>query len=145
MAKRYVLSPIIGSGSGGPANAFRASVGDVSQTNSNAIIPSLSNGHPKFNFAICVVGTLNLPGVLAVSNAYVFPEYPLDARMDGMEPETRTALVQSVEAYDMDGNGLHLVADHADGDSYRAVITSIGQQIEPVFNLNNFDTAEPTP
>ena len=144
--KRYTLSPVTGAGTF--QSPFRAAVSDVSQTNTNSLIPTHGQGHPdegqpKYNFALSIVGTANLAGVLAVSNSYVFPDYPLDGEMGGMEAETRTAFEQSVEAYDLDGAGLHLDASHQSAESWRTVLTRIGQQIEPAFNVNNFDAQEP--
>lgn len=145
MAKRYFISPIIGDGTFG--NSFRASVQDVAGVESIALIPTHTSGpdigKPVYNFAFCRVGVVNLNSVMQVSNSYTFPDFPLDSQMSSMESEVRTGMVQSVEAYDLDGNGLHLVADHADTDSYRQVIAAIAQQIEPAFNINTFDVAEP--
>lgn len=153
MAKRFMISPITGIGT--EPNPFRASVSDVTPAPAvNQIIPSdtsgtpQSNPHygkPKYNFALCNVGTNNLPAVLAVSNSYVFPDYPLDATLAGMEVETRAAMVQSVQAYDLDGNGLHFDCPNGDEDSYRSLILSLAQQLEPAFaNLNTFDVGEPS-
>jgi hypothetical protein len=142
VAKRFAISPIIGTGS--DTNPFRPAVADVPQTNTNGVIPSKPDGTPKYRFALCVVGTLNLPAVLAVSNAYVFPDYPLDATLAGMDADKRAGMVQSVHAYDLDGAGLHLTCPNADGDSYRDAILSLIQQMEPAFaSLNTFDTSEP--
>lgn len=141
---RYMISPIIGAGT--MSNSYRASVSDVSGINSSVIIPTHSSGpnigKPKFNFALCLVATPNVGIIAAVTNAFVFPDYPLDGRMDGMETNTRTAFVQSVEAYNLDGNGLHFDASHDDADSYRDVVNAIAQQLEPVFNVNNFTVTE---
>lgn len=137
---RWMISPIIGTGVF--PDAFRAAVSDLSSVNSSAIIPTLSNGHPKYNFALCLVATASVATIAAVTNAYVFPDYNLDGRMDGMEAGTRTALKQSVEAYDIDGNGLHFDATNADSDSYRDLLTRIGQQIEPAFNVNVLNCGE---
>lgn len=139
--KLWLLCPIIGSGTF--QNPYRSSVSDVSDTNVNNVIPTDQQGQPLYNFAFCRVGTANLSGVLAVTNSYAFPDYPLDGRMDGMESDARTGMVQTVQAYDMDGNGLHLDASHNDSDSYRQVLQAIVSQIEPAVNINTFDVAEP--
>lgn len=140
--KRYYISPIIGDGTS--QNPYRASVADVSQTNTNTIIPSKPDGTPKYGFAFCIIGTLNPTGTAQVTNSLTFPDYPLDGRMDGMEAVTRAAFKQSAEAYDLDGNGLNLdMTFYGDSSSYRDVIDGIGKQFEPVFNVNNFDVGEP--
>ena len=143
---RYMICPVIGSGA--DEDAFRAAVADLSQTNAVAVIPTHPSGpnigQPKYSFALCAVSSNNWLAVLAVSNSYVFPVYNLDGRMDGMEAATRTAMVQSVEAYNLDGEGLHLVADHNDGDSYRSLMQSLLHQFEPAYNFDGFSVAEVT-
>jgi hypothetical protein len=137
--KRYLISPIIGDGKS-LQTSFRAAVSDVTRGVVN-LIPSRPDGTPKYRFAFCLVSTDVLPQVLAVSNVYALPDYNLDGRMDGMEADARTAMGQSVAAYDLDGNGLHLDPSNADADSYRTVLTRIARQIEPAFDLNAFDVA----
>lgn len=55
-------------------------------------------GKPKFNFNFCAVegpktSLLNVPSTM------VFPEYPLDGVMSGMDSAEQTAMVQNAEAY----------------------------------------------
>lgn len=138
MAKRYVIGPVVGSGTLG--NPYRAKVADICPAVS--VIPSNPDGSPKYNFALSLVSTDNLAAVLAITNLYALPDYALDGRMDGMESNARTGLVQSVEAYDLDGNGLHLDATHDDSDGYRSVLEAIGEQFDPSFNLDHFDVSE---
>jgi hypothetical protein len=138
MAKRFAITPVIGSGQMG--DSYRPNVPNGVAV--SAVIPSKPDGTPKYRFAFIIFSTDNLPAVLAVTNLYCLPDYPLDARMDGMESDARTGLVQSVAAYDVDGAGLHFSAAHQDADSYRAVLTAIGQQFEPAFALNSFDVRE---
>lgn len=143
---RFCISPIIGTGGG--EDSFRAAVLDVANINTSAIIPTDNDpqspdyGKPKYNFALCIVAAANFAPVAQVSNLYLFPDYNLDGRMDGMEAEARTGMVQSVEAYDLDGEGLFFDASHDDGESYRQVLDRIGKQLEPAFNINNFGTGE---
>lgn len=141
---RYCISPIIGDGSG-INNPFRAAVSDLPNVNTNAQIPTFTSGpnigKPKFHFAFCIMASSNIAAVAAVSNAFVFPDYNLDGRMDGMESDARTGLVQSVQAYDLDG-GLHLDAGNDDEDSYRQLIDKLGKQFEPAFSVNSFGVAE---
>jgi len=148
MAKRFTLSPVLGSGTG--SDSFRSAMDDVPQTNARSLIPGFpmgdpQAGHPKYHFAFSVIGTANLSGTLAVSNAFVFPDYPLDGRLDGMEAATRDAMVQNAEAYDLNGAGLHLTltALNDDANSYRQFLQGLGAQFEPTFNINTFDVTEP--
>jgi uncharacterized protein (DUF1786 family) len=141
---RYMISPIIGNGS--VPSPYRAAVSGLPNVNAAAIIPTHTSGpdigKPKYNFALCFCATSNIVTLEQVSNAFVFPDYNLDGRMDGMESSVRSAMVQNLQAYNMDGNGIHLDASHADGDSYRSLIVSIGQQIEPAFAINNLNVGE---
>lgn len=142
--KRYLICPVIGTGTF--ADSFRASVQDVPNVNASALIPTHTSGpnigHPRFNFALCVASGESQAVLSSPANSYVFPDYPLDARMDGMESNARTGLVQSVQAYDLDGNGLHFDASHQDGESYRDLLTRLLQTIEPAASLNTFDVSE---
>lgn len=138
--KRYMISPIIGAGT--EASPYRVSVSDVAEVNVSAVITSKVDGTPKYGFALCVVAAQSVATVAAVTNAYVFPDYVLDGRMDGMESGVRTALKQSAEAYNLDGAGLHLNASNVDSESYRDLLTRLGQQFEPAFHLNSFDVTE---
>lgn len=144
--QRYIICPIL---SDELTHSFRAAVADLSGTNYTAVIPTQTSGpdvgKPKFNFALCVVSSNNWPAVLALTNSYAFPVYNLDGRMDAMEPETRLALKQSVEAYNLDGQGLHLDATNADADSYRTLMQSILHQFEPAYSLNSFNCSEVPP
>jgi hypothetical protein len=140
---RYCISPITGDGT--EENPFRPTVSGPN-VNTSAIIPTHTSGptigQPKYGFAFCAVATTNVASVAAVTNVYVFPDYNLDGRMDGMENGARTAFEQSVEAYNLDGNGLHFDAANVDLESFRTVINRIVQQIEPAFDLNNINVGE---
>lgn len=141
---RYMISPIIGSGT--TINPFRSAVSDVPNVASAAIIPTHPSGPniglPRFNFALCLCATSLVSAIEQVSNSYIFPDYNLDGRMDGMEAGARAGMVQSLEAYDLDGAGLHFDATHSDSDSYRSLILSIGQQLEPAFSIHSLNVAE---
>lgn len=141
---RYMISPIAGNGT--MQSPYRAAVSDVPNVNTAVSIPTHTSGpdigKPKYGFCFCQVATSSVTAIASVSNAFVFPDYNLDGRMDGMEADARTGMVQSVEAYNLDGNGLHLVADHLDSDSYRAVLNAIGSQMQPGFDVNQFTVGE---
>lgn len=143
MAKRYFISRVIGTGTNN--DDYRAEVSDAGNLNAASLIPSVSqfDGTPKYRFALSIISTPNLPAALIISNSYCFPDYPLDARMDGMNADARQSIEQTVAAYDWDGNGYHVsTAFITDSMAYRDVITGIAQQIEPAFQINNFDVAE---
>jgi len=139
--QRYIISPVILGSGGSIQNANRAAVSDVSGVNSVSIIPTFSSGpnigHPKYLFAFSAVCSANWSDVLAVTNSYAFPIYPLDGKMSGMATDARNAMNSDVAAFNLDGNGLHFdMTFYGDDDSYGDVINGIVQQIEPAFNLN---------
>lgn len=139
--RRYCISPVIGSGA--LEDPYRAAVSDVAGTNSAAVIPNGVNGQPLYNFALCIVAAPVMTQIAQVSNLYLLPDLGLDSRMDAMEGGARTGMVQSVEAYDLDGNGLNFDADHGDADSYRTLINSLGQQLDAAFDADRFGVSEP--
>ena len=141
--KRYVISPVIGDGQG-VNTAYRSAVGDVQDANAiNLIKSDPETGHPVWFFAFSRVGVSGtLQNVLQVTNAYVFPDFPLDAQMSTMDSDIRTAMVQSVQAYNMDGSGTHVDATHSDTDSYRTVIEKIARHWQPVFVADHFEVSE---
>lgn len=136
----WMISPITGTGT--ISDPYRASVEDVPGVNSAALIPSNPDGTPKYKFALCLVAATSQSIVAGVTNSYVFPSYPYDSLMSGMDPTARSNMVQDVQAYNMDGNGYHLDATNADTDSYRTVLNRIGDQIDTAFNINNMNCAE---
>lgn len=141
--KRYGICPITGNGTF--QDPYRATVQDLNATiqiNSTALIPSKQDGSPKYGFAFFLCSTPSLPAVQLLLNTLVFPDHALDSRMDAMQAQTRANLVADIESYDLDGEGLHLVADHDDADSYRDLLIAIGQQFDAAFNINAFDVAE---
>lgn len=145
MAKRYGIFPITGDGTF--ENPYRSAASDVTGVNTSSIIPTDQQGAPVWGFAMSICGTLNLTALAQVTNSYIFPDYPLDGELSGMESGVRTAMKQSVEAYDMDGQGDHLSVDLTDlSASYRSVLLSIYQQFDPLLtssDFNRFDVAEP--
>jgi hypothetical protein len=110
--------------------------------NANAIIPTGPNGHPLYRFCICVVAAVDFAKISAVTNLYLFPDQSLDTLMSAMQSDPRTGLVQSVQAYDLDGQGMHLDATNADSASFRDLMNKIGRQFDTAFNADRFGVAE---
>lgn len=141
---RWMMSPVILGA--GEDDYTRAAVSDLQNVNSSSVISTHDSGPdiglPKYRFCLSLCATPNVNSLRSVSNGYIFPDYNLDGRMSGMESEARTGLVQSVQAYNLDGNGLHLDATHADTDSYRDLITKIGKQFDQAFTVNAMGIAE---
>lgn len=148
MAKRYAICPVIGTGQ--PGDNIRSAADDLSLTYSNAVIPiHLSGpdiGQAKYGFTVTIVATANLGAVVALSNAYVFPDITRDSKLSTMSNADYTAMLQNLPAYDLDGNGLHfdvswVTPDHTLFD----LILGLIQQLDPNYpnHLNNFDAQEP--
>lgn len=141
---RYMFCPIIGSGT--QPDEYRVSVSDLATINVSQSIPIHTSGpdisKPFWRFAMCMVATPSIPPIAGVSNAFVFPEYPLDAQLAGMDTDARAGMVQSLEAYDLDGNGTHLTVPNDDADSFRDLLESVCQQLDPGFGVNGFSVRE---
>jgi hypothetical protein len=141
---RYTISPIVGTG--GIIAPYAAAVSLLQNVNSSSIIPTFVDGpnigQPRYNFAFSVVATANVATLAQVTNSFVFPDYVLDGRMDGMETAIRTAMKQSLEAYTLDSTGKHFDAANSDAESYREFINRLLRQIEPVFDINNMSVSE---
>jgi hypothetical protein len=143
--KRYVISPVIGNGNS-TATAFRSAASDTPSAGFVDLLKSdPQTGVRVWNFAFSRIGIAgSLTPVLSVSNAFVFPDFSLDAQMSQMEAGVRTGLVQSVQAYNLDGNGTHIDATHDDTDSFRMLIEKIGKQWNLSFSADTFDCPEGT-
>lgn len=136
MAKRWYIAPIL-YGTGGINDGYRAAVGDVYGASHYAVIPTITsgpnNGKPRYNFAFGMVAHSNMAIVGQTLNTLIFPDFPLDATLDGMDAEIRTGLKASIEAYQLDANNTRIDASIVlnDAASYRDLIDSIGSQIQP--------------
>lgn len=127
---RWCICPIVGTGTS--SDPFRAKAEDVAA--GSFLIPSKPDGTPKYRFAFGIASSANIPALVLLSNTYVFPDYALDATLDGMDSNARSALAANVPAYDLDGLGKHLTVINEDEDSFRDSIDHIGRQFEPAFN-----------
>ena len=142
--KRFVIAPIIGDGSAN--DGYRASVADLSNVNVHAQIPTDTQGDPLYNFALTNCGSNGLSPFNSLPNLYVFPDYPLDGQLGAMESVTRAAMIQSIEAYDFDGNGFNLDATtpNVDTKAFGEFVDDLGKQIDGSFTVTNFDVSEPS-
>lgn len=141
MAKLFFIGPILPpSGAGTINDSYRSSVSTIDGTAHRAVIPTFSEGanigKPKYNFCFGKFAFSNAALIAQLPNTLVFPDYPLDATMDGMDAEVRTALKQSIEAYVLDAQGTRFSAAVAldDSASYRDLIDSLGRQLDPAYS-----------
>jgi len=142
--KRYAITPILPTDG---ITGYRSSAFDVVGTSVVNVIPvDLQTGIPIYNFTFARIGRVDFGPIYLLTNTFIFPDYPLDGEMAGMEASVRNALKADVEAYDLDGNGLHLSVDLTDLTvSYESVLFSIYNQFDPLLTLSNFrrmDVAE---
>lgn len=132
MAKRYYLSPIIGSGS--DSDPYRAKVADYG-VNYVALIPSQPTGNPKQAWALAIVGTANHTALLNDNALAAMPDLLPNALMSSMSGKVRNDFNAALSKF-----GLNVA--WAGTDAWRDVLTRIGQLAEPVFTPDAFDVVE---
>lgn len=146
--KPYMLSPII-EGSDGATISFHAAVQDAPETSVKAMIPLDDNpqspnfGKAKYKFCFCRVAAFDLIPALQVTNTFRFPDYPMDGLMSGIPLATRLAMVQSLQAYDIDGGGMHLDASYSETESYGEYLLRLFRSLEPSADLDRLDIPYP--
>lgn len=138
MPRRYAITAVESAVIEG-ATTYRAKL--PTGTSHVAVIPSKVDGTPKYNWCFVLVDTSDLPAVAAVPNIYLLPDFGLDVAMSSMGADVIAVLNTNVAAYDLDGQGLHIVlaGNYALSDSYRKVIELVGKGFEPAFDSNRFD------
>lgn len=129
---RFCITPIILQTNPNDEEGNRAAIVAAADT-VRAIIPTDQQGHPIWRFAACRFEAVNMAAAAQVSNTYILPDYPLDGLLGGMDAATRTAMVQSVQAFDLDGNGTHIsLAAFGDSSRYRDVVEHIAKTFEAI-------------
>ncbi len=134
MAKRYLLAPIVGTGT--REDPYRSSVRGLPGINVVDLIPTGPDGRPIKDFSLARVGGANIMPALSASGVDPFPDFPLDAKLSAMQNATRANLKARLEARGFDGS----IADNADG--FRDMVRAVGQSMEPSFNEDAFDVSE---
>lgn len=141
---RYGIFRIVGSGTEqDPYRPDLTGLTVIGQTNSVMLIPSKPDGSPKYRYAFGEVSADDFLAVTVLANNYLFPNYQLGSPMSGMAASARTAMVQAVRSYNMDGTGYRLDASHSAGELYRDVIVRIARQIDPNFTITACRVSEP--
>lgn len=141
MARRYVICPVVGSGT--REDPYRAAVAGLSGVNVSAMIPTGPDGRPLYRYCLCLIAFRDLGQVQTTPDTYVLPDFPLDAAMNAMSSGTRQGMGSRLRAIDLNGAGRRLDVDfYSPSDSWRDVVNGLGQQIEPVFDAERFGVAE---
>lgn len=135
--KRYAITPILPQSG---ENGYRSSAFDVGGASVNNLIPTDSEtGIPLYGFTFARIGRVDFGPIFQLTNSYIFPDYPLDGQLSGIESSVLAGMKQSVEAYNLNGNGLTLAVDISDTSvSYESLLFSIYLQIEPGRSLTSF-------
>ena len=152
MARRWYIAPVSPPVPNTLNDGYHSSLADASFNKSfSAVIPTFTSGtnlgKQLYNFCRGKVATSSLSRGSQLSNVLVFPDYPLDARLDGMDPTARASLRQSIEAYVLDETGKRFDASVAldDAASYRSLIDSLGDQLQPGWrSIDQQEPPEPT-
>lgn len=144
MAKRIAICPItLATPGGGPDFGNRPSIADHLGDGGgyNTLIPTLSNGSPKFVRCPVQFVTEDLPTVSALANVTLLPDYPFDAALTGMGADTLDGFLDDMAAIAIDGEGTHLdLTGYNAADSYGTLVLRILRQFQEGYpNLAAFD------
>jgi hypothetical protein len=140
--QRYVICPVV---QGGLFGEWRPAISNLPDVNVSAIIPTdPSTGVPKFKVAFCAVTALDWAALSAVAGVYVFPDFPLDSKLNGMSTASRQEMLAKLEAYDIDGLGAKFsTTGFTSGSSFREAVKSLVQQLDA--NAATINAAIPQP
>jgi hypothetical protein len=137
MARRYYISPIIGTGAWG--DPYRAALAD-SLTESGAaisvLIPTDAAGTPKFNFALCIVGAANHAVLQAVAAIDSMPDITLDSQLSVLTTAQKNALLNFATKRGISTAGL------TNASTFRQVLERIGKFLDIDFNALNFSCSD---
>lgn len=138
---RYAITPITGDGS--ENDPYRSTASGLPNVNLASVIPvDPETGIPIYGFCLLVLG-IRSEQDFTPTNSYLFPDLPLDVEMSSVPEAVRTAFTQSVNAFNLDGNGATVGVSFALSDSWRDVVNSVGQVFEPAFTVSGFSVLEP--
>ena len=138
--KRYGLFPVIGDGTVG--HEYRPSVADLANTNSSAVI----DDGPSHAFTIVAANPIG--PVLLLTNSYLFPHSSIDHLMNTIGADIEDtgdplfAMIQACGARGVDTDFWTDDVKPWDQWIYRDVLQGIGEQFEPAFQIDHFDTSE---
>lgn len=130
MVKRYYVSNIIGNGT--DEDPFRPKVADygVSWVGS---IPTDANGIPVYADCLTVVNAEDHSALRKDAAIDAMPDFPLDGKVSAIQTSTKNAMMTALAVRGFDTSNL------GNADGYRDVIQAIGQQRDPLFNVDKFD------
>ena len=138
--KRYGFFPVIGDGM--PGNSYRPSVADLADTNVAAHLDDTQT------HALAIVAANPIGPVLLLTNSYLFPHSSIDHLMGtiGADIEdTEDPLFAMIQACGARGVDTEFWTDDVkpwEQWTYRDVLQGIGEQFEPAFQIDFFDTSE---
>lgn len=119
---------------------WHAAIIDNGQTNAKPSIPTDEYGAPLYLRCFVAFETGNFTAVEQTQNTTILPEYSLDGRLDGMNPQARADMVQNLEAVDWTGQGFYVDADtpNQDASSYGQFLMAILAQLVNDLTLSDF-------
>jgi hypothetical protein len=115
MAKRFCISPVIGSGISG--NAYRAKVATLLSGvySCHSLIPSNADGTPRFNWALCVITSdAGFAAVDADAGIETFPGVSLDDTIGSFSVAVRNKVQTALTNRGVNLTGITLSSTIAD-------------------------------
>lgn len=131
MSKKYYISPIVGDGS--EMNPYRAKISDYGKSWTGTIPSDPVTGIPLFDWALCIVSSVDHGLIVADRTIDRLPEVSLDIKVSAIGPAAKSRLDTAISARGIDSQ----VASPS--NSYRDVINGIGRHLSPGFDVDSFD------
>lgn len=131
--RRYYLSTVVGSGT--RADMFRAKAGDLAEAaggNCTAVIPS---GAVAGDRCLVIVDCRDHTGLLTDADLQALPDLTLDAQLNTLTTQTRTAILTYCTNHGIDVSAIKAT------DAFRVLVRAIGRHYESAFTENAFDVA----
>lgn len=129
MAKRYFLSPIIGTGT--DADPIRPKVADYG-VGWVGLIPSNPNGSAKFSWAFVIASATDFSALLADNALYALPDRLLN---DGLTKQERSQISNKLNSMGVDASFMTAATTFLD------VIRGVAKQLDVNFDETQFRIA----
>lgn len=146
MSQRYYLCPLVQNSKGQWVPSIKDNPAFVNQgdpdgqggfvpPNFSIITSGFTSGQPDVTWCLLVTSVKNHQSVAALSDVFLMPDYPLDAKMNAMQSGTKAAMESALSARGIPSSSL------SSADGYRDVMHEIGRNrlANAGFNVDAFN------